>query len=349
MKKHTLRILILQLASVFFICTLANGCTLQANTESRRNTQPIKIGMALYRYDDTFISTLHKNMEEIVKHRETTDQIKIMLNVVDGKGNQSIQNDQVDKFLLQGYDVICVNEVDRTAASVIIDKAKSADIPVIFFNREPVEEDLERWEKVYYVGSDASQAGTMQGQIVIDAYNKNPEKADRNGDGKLQYVMLEGEPGHQDALIRTEYSVKTVRQAGIRVEKLANETANWQRSQASGKMSQWIQKFGDDIEVIFCNNDDMALGAIDAYRAEEITELPIIVGVDTTPPAMEEIKNGTITGSVFNDSRKQAEAIFDIAYALAQGIDPQQVVPQLAGRYVWVEQRKFTADNILQK
>lgn len=346
MKKHPMRVLALQFAAVICMCTLTSGCLLQTSSESESHMRQIKIGMTLYRQDDTFISTIQKHMEAIVKSKEATENLKIVLNVMDGKGNQGIQNDQVDKFLSQGYDVICVNEVDRTAASVIIDKAKSANIPIVFFNREPVEEDLQRWDKVYYVGSDAREAGIMQGQIVADAYHFDPQKIDRNGDGKLQYVMLEGEPGHQDALIRTEYSVKEVTKAGIQVEKLANETANWQRSQALGKMAQWIDKFGGRIEVIFCNNDDMALGVIDAYSAAEIRDLPVIVGIDTTPPAIEAIKNGTLTGSVLNDAKGQAEAIFDIAYALATGTDPQESIPQLEGHYVWVPQKIFTLDDI---
>lgn len=347
MKKHPLMAFVLPLAAMVCFCALTNGCTRQTSSESESHVRQIKIGMTLYRQDDTFISTIQKNFEAIVKSREASENVKIVVNILDGKGNQGVQNDQVDKFLSQGYDVICVNEVDRTAASVIIDKAKSADIPVVFFNREPVEEDLQRWDKVYYVGSDAREAGQMQGQVVVGAYRSSPQTVDKNGDGRLQYVMLEGEQGHQDALIRTEYSVKEVTGAGIEVEKLANETANWQRSQASAIVSRWIEDFGDRIEVVFCNNDDMALGAIDAYSATELDQLPVIVGIDATPPALEAIKNKTLTGSVLNDSKGQAEAIFNIAYALATGSDPKKSVPELDGRYVWVPQKIATFDNFL--
>ena len=346
MKKHPLTAFVLPLATAVCLCALTNGCALQTSSESESHMRQVKIGMTLYRQDDTFISTIQKNFEAIVKSREASEDVKIIVNILDGKGNQGVQNDQVDKFLSQGYDVICVNEVDRTAASVIIDKAKSVDIPVVFFNREPVEEDLLRWEKVYYVGSDAREAGQMQGQVVIEAYQSSPQTVDKNGDGKLQYVMLEGEQGHQDALIRTEYSVKEVTNAGIEVEKLGNETANWQRSQASAIASRWIEDFGDRIEVVFCNNDDMALGAIDAYTAADMDELPVIVGIDTTPPALEAIKDKTLTGSVLNDSKGQAEAIFNIAYALATGLNPKDSVPELDGRYVWIPQKIATFDHL---
>lgn len=182
----------------------------------------------------------------------------------DAAGSQSTQNDQVDRFLDQGYDILCVNIVDRTAAAVIIDKAQTAGVPVIFFNREPVMEGLNRWERAYYVGSKADRAGWLQGDIVLNAWRADPALLDRSGDGVPQYVMLEGETGHQDALMRTEYSVEALQQAGVPVEKLARCNADWQRGQAKLRMTQWLREFGGSIELVLANNDDMALGAIDA-------------------------------------------------------------------------------------
>ena len=330
------------LASALCLMGTIGGCT--GSKPDAKRTQ-IKIGMTLYKQDDTFIATVRDHFVEAAKAREAADNVKISVNIMDAKGNQGIQNDQVDKFLSQGYDVICVNEVDRTAASVIIDKAMAADIPAIFFNREPVSEDMQRWDKLYYVGSDPSESGMMQGNIVVNLYDADPDAVDRNGDGKIQYVMLEGEPGHQDAAIRTEYTIKTLLASNIRVDKLANDTANWQRAQASAKTALWIEEFGDAIEVVFSNNDDMALGAIDAYRAAEIP-LPVIVGIDATPPALEAVRNGTLAGTVLNDSKGQAQAIFEIAYALATGKDPAETVPQLEGRYVWMPHRMVTIENV---
>lgn len=331
---------------------LFSGCkgALGEDSSSRGKIPEIKIGVAVYREDDTFIETIVDNIEKLAKETETKDKVKITVNVVDGKGTQATQNDQVDKFLAQGYDVICVNMVDRTASATIIDKAKNAGIPVIFFNREPVEEDMQRWDKLYYVGSIPAESGTMQGNIVVDAYNADPEKADKNGDGKLQYVMLEGEPGHQDALIRTEYAVKTVTRKGIKLEKLASDTANWQRAQGATRMTQWLeQEFGGKIEVVFSNNDDMALGAIDALEAAGTEELPIIVGVDGTPPALRAIQDGTLTGTVVNDSKKQAESIFKLAYALANGT-PLEDVPELSqGKYIRTPHRQVTIGNVAEE
>ena len=248
----------------------------------------------------------------------------------------------------QGCDVICVNLVDRTAAAVIVDKAQAAGVPVIFFNREPVEEDLDRWEKAYYVGTPAEEAGRLQGGIVLDAWKKDPAALDKNGDGILQYVMLEGEPGHQDALLRTEYSVKTLMTAGVTTEKLDNYNADWQRGLATVRMQQWLEEFGERIELVFANNDDMALGAIDACLEAGMTqeEMPFIVGVDATPPALEALAEGTLQGTVCNDAAGQAQGILDITCALLDGEDPVKTVGLEDGHYLWLTYTTVTRENL---
>jgi len=323
-----------------------SACTANANAIKYSNeVKEIKIGVTLYKEDDTFISTITKNIEEIAKEKE--GKYKITINVLDAKGSLSNQSNQVDKFVAQNYDVICVNMVDRTAASMIIDKAKSANIPIIFFNREPVEEDMARWNKLYYVGSQAEQSGEMQANIIINAYKKDLKSIDKNGDGKIQYVMLEGEPGHQDTSIRTEYCVKTITKSGIELEKLADDTANWQSAQASAKMTQWIKEFGDKIEVVFSNNDDMALGAINAINNANITgNKPLVVGIDGIPKALEAVKNGSMIGTIINDSRKQAKAIFDISYILATHGNINSIEGLEKGKYIRTAHTEITSDNV---
>lgn len=305
----------------------------------------LRIGVALYTQDDTFISTICQNLERIVQEKELETGMKINLSFADGRSNQTTQLDQVDRFIDRGYDVLCVNLVDRTAAAVIVDKAQAANIPLIFFNRQPVEEDIQRWEQIYYVGADAAESGSLQGELVLDAWLTSPQ-LDRNGDGILQYVILEGEPGHQDALLRTEHSVQTLTDAGVEVEKLASEAANWNRGQAAARTAQWWAEFGPDIEVIFSNNDDMALGAIDALSELDLSALPMIVGVDATAPALEAVEAGTLYGTIFNDSGGQAQAMMDLALALHAGTDPTQAVPLVDGHYVWLPYWPVTQDNL---
>ncbi len=308
--------------------------------------ETIKIGVTLYRKDDTFITSLCTSLEKVAKEKEAETGKKIVINIVDGQSSQALQNDQVENFISQNYNVICVNMVDRTAAAVIVDKVKAANIPVIFFNREPVEEDLRMWNRAYYVGADAAESGRLQGEIIAKAYSGDHATIDKNGDGKIQYVMLEGEQGHQDALLRTEYSIKAVTGAGIQVEKLANDTANWQRAQGSAKMAQWLGKLGDRIEVVFCNNDDMALGAIDAIKDSKGKMKPIVVGIDATQNGLKAIEDGSMFGTVFNDAQRQAKAIFDLSYyALSSGKASSSKSDVQNGHYVRVPYRVVTKEN----
>ena len=308
----------------------------------------LRIGVALYQQEDTFISSVARELQRAAQEAEQSGDVKINLYITDGKGSQTVQNEQIDRFLDRKYDVICVNIVDRTAAAVIIDKAETANIPVIFFNRQPVEEDLRRWEHAYYVGLPAGDAGMMQGQLVLDAWRADQNSIDKNGDGVLQYVMLEGEAGHQDALLRTEQCIAVLTEAGVPVERLASETANWQRGQASVSMRQWLQEFGENIEVVFANNDDMALGAIDACAEAGLDKrsMPFIVGVDATPPALEALREGTLKGTVRNDAVGLAESMMELAVSLSVDGEPSQDLELTDERYVWLRYEAVTAESL---
>lgn len=324
---------------------LAAGCT-QNNEDVTKDT--IKIGVAIYRGDDAFISSVSSSMEEVAKEKEEELDKKIIVNIADAKNSQGSQNDLVDDFIGKEYDVICVNMVDRTVAAVIVDKAKEAGIPIIFFNREPVEEDMGIWNQTYYVGTEAREAGELEGKIVADAFKKNTAKFDKNGDGKLQYVMLEGEQVHQDALIRTEYSVKTIINEGIATEKLASGTGNWMRSPAYELVQEWIKTYGNQIEAVISNNDEMAMGAIEALNENGMTGVqgPLVVGIDGTKDGLEQIIKGNMFGTVMNDARTQADSMIEIACACAEKEDPEGKVPYLEGRYVRIPHYPVTTENI---
>ncbi|AEJ20001.1 galactose ABC transporter substrate-binding protein [Gracilinema caldarium] len=309
-----------------------------------QTTKQPKIGVAIYKFDDTFMSYVRNAIQDNAKGKATIE-------MVDSQNAQPTQNDQVDSFLSKKMNAIAINPVDRTAAATIINKAKARNIPVVFFNREPLPEDMKKWDKVYYVGAKAEQSGTMQGEIAVDYWKKNP-KADKNGDGVIQYIMLKGEPGHQDAELRTQYSIKAVTDAGIKVEKLAEDTAYWDRPKAVEKMKAFYAKFGDKIEMIFCNNDDMALGVIEALRQEGYFTgdkyIPVL-GVDATAPALQALEQGTLLGTVLNDAKNQGKATFDLAYALAMGKNPATSGWKIDdGKYVWVPYQKVTKDNYKQ-
>jgi len=217
------RIMILAMILIILLSGCNNGFGIVKQKQEEKNS--IKIGVSIYDEYDTFISDMVSELKEWSKKKERETGITIMIDVVSAGQSQLTQNDQIARFADQGYDVVCVNLVDRTDATVIIDKAKSVDMPVVFFNRELVEEDLERWDKLYYVGAIAQQSGEMQGKIVVDELKKDFGAIDRSGDGEIQYVMLEGEAGHQDALVRTQSSIGYVVEEGYEVKKLGDEIA----------------------------------------------------------------------------------------------------------------------------
>lgn len=325
---------------------LALALAAAALTGCARPAEPpvLRVGVAVYDQGDTFITSITQEMERLARQTEQKLGMRINLTVEDGGSNQTTQLDQIDNLIDRGCDALCVNIVDRTAAAVLIDKAEAAGVPLIFFNRQPVAEDILRWDKVYYVGAQAQQGGVLQGRLVLEAWQADPA-LDRNGDGVLQYVMLEGEPGHQDAMLRTEYSIKTLTDAGVEVEKLASDTANWKRGQAAAKMTQWLEQLDVPVEVVFANNDDMALGAIDALR-QAGEELPLVVGVDATAPALAAVEEGELYGTVLNDSDGIARAMLDLVLALAEGRDPAETVDLKEDHYVWLDYRAVNAANL---
>ena len=279
--------------------------------------------VVLYTQDDPFINALTDCLKEDLEDYET-ESLKIIMTVRDGKNDQKLQDEVVEEILDAGCDILVVDLVDRTEPSNIIKMAKNENIPVIFFNREPVREDLMQWDKLYYVGGDARQSGTMQGEIAAQVI-RTDHSVDRNADGKIQYVLLEGETGHQDAIIRTDSVVKTLQEQGITLEKLSYQFANWNRGQAENKMTQLIHHYGDEIELVLSNNDEMAMGAVAAYEASGYPKenRPVIFGIDGLDSALDAIQNDLIQGTVYNDRAGQAEQISRLAMDLFQGKEPE--------------------------
>lgn len=330
----------LWLAAVLLSLALT-GCS---DHEKDQEKTSMRIGVSLYRGDDTFINNLRVVLEESAKEYEQETGIKVMLDIQDAKGSQNTQNNQVERFISLGCDVLCINPVDRTDASMMIDRAMTAGVPVVFFNRQPVEEDMNRWDKLYYVGADAKESAVLQGNILVDLYRENPSGIDLNGDGVVSYVLLEGESSHQDSLIRTEWSIQTLKDGGVPIEKITGGIANWERSQASALMEQWLEAYPGQIELVISNNDDMALGAIDALDRAGTWKINL-VGIDATIPGLEAIRSGKLLGTVESDKERYAGTIFQIAAAKAMGEEIPEEIELQDGKYYWCPQRIITKNS----
>lgn len=275
------------------------------------------VGVTVYKYDDNFMATVRKKMEEVGKEKN------VNLSIVDSQNSQSTQNEQIDVFLSKGVNVLAINLVDPAAGQTVVDKIKAQNIPVIFYNKDPGVEVIKSYEKAYYIGTDPKESGVIQGELVAKQWRSNPD-LDLNKDGKISFVILKGEPGHPDAEARTEWIVKTLNSQGIETILLHLDTAMWDTAQAKDKMEAWISGPNrDKIEVVVANNDAMAFGAIEALKAAGKSNIPVF-GIDAIPEALIKIKSGELSGTALNDGKNQAKAVVEISENLAKGNEPTQ-------------------------
>ena len=200
--KKVKKLLTMAMATVMVTASLV-GCGGNSGGSNGGDTSKgdkVKVGVCLYKFDDTYISTVRQSLEKI--QSENPD--KVEFTFYDGKGDQATQNDSIDTLLEKDTDLLMVNLVDTGAAQAVIDKVKKADKPVVLFNREPATDTIKAYEKAMFVGTNAQQAGVLQGEILADAWKANKD-LDKNGDGVMQYVMLKGEPDNPEAIARTKY------------------------------------------------------------------------------------------------------------------------------------------------
>ncbi len=339
MKRILSTVLVAGMAISLAACTPAATTTTTAGSNAPAALP--KVGATIYRYDDNFMSFVRNAME-----REAKD--KVALTITDSQNDQGKQNEQVDTFLSQDVKVLAINLVTPQAAQAVIDKAKPKNIPIVFFNKEPDEAALNSYDKAWYVGTRSAESGEIQGQLIVDQWKANA-KWDKNGDGKIQYVMIKGEPGHPDAEARTKYSIEVVEKAGIGVEKLDEQTAMWDTAKAKDLVDAWIAKYGDKLEFVIANNDSMALGALASLQNAGYTgdkAIPI-VGVDAIPDALTKIESGELVGTVLNDAGNQGKALIDLVTNLANGKEPLDGTEwKFDGKAVRVPYKAITKANL---
>ncbi|MCH3909577.1 MAG: galactose ABC transporter substrate-binding protein [Bacilli bacterium] len=289
---------------------------------------------------------------------------------------QTTQNQQIiDAIDDKSTKIMVVNTVDRLASSAIIEKAESVSpkVPVIFMNREPLESDLQPaddewvWSNCYYVGSDPAYEGQLQAEMADELFggasNWSTSKYNKNGDDKVQVVVIKGEQGHQDTELRSKNCVEKLRELGYNVEIVATENCNWERDLAKKAMANL---YSDSIELLFSNNDEMALGAIDylnSYANEETnssasssvdSSLPFderffpIFGVDATSDGRAAVRSGYMDGTVLNDASTQASIISGLIDHFLKGGDLPSGSDKIIKEqnYYHVIGTKITKDNL---
>lgn len=296
-----------------------------------------KVGVCIYQFADNFMTLFRTELEKyLISQGFSKDNITI----VDGANDQATQTNQIQNFITDGVDVLIINPVNSSSAATITDMVTDAGIPLVYINREPDADEEKRWEdndmKVSYVGCDARQSGTFQGEIIADL---GIDTIDLNKNGKVDYIMIEGDPENIDAQYRTEYSIKALEDAGLQVNKLDDQLGNWDQATAQGLVANSLSAH-PETEVVFCNNDAMALGAYQAIAAANRTVGKDIwlVGVDALSEALDKVENGEMTGTVFNDHITQSHTAADVAIGYING--------EKEDHYVGCDYVKVTKDNV---
>ena len=274
-----------------------------------------KIGAAIYNFDDNFMISYMQYINDYIEELNSTDPDHTYeVEFVNGQADAEIQTAQIEDFIAQDYDGMIVQPVDASTTD-LADMIQDSGIPTVFINR--MYQDYEYSGNMCYVGVDARGAGSAQGQIVYDL----PAHGDLNSDGTVQYVMIMGDAQNGDAQYRTEESVAYLTDRGVQANCLYQEEGYWAQSLAKTLVEDALNSYGSEIEVIFCNNDGMALGAIEAVEEAGLTVGTdiYVVGIDGLTEAYAAISEGRLTGTVINDSHCQAVAACDSVITLMNG------------------------------
>jgi methyl-galactoside transport system substrate-binding protein len=285
----------------------------------------INVGVLLYRFDDAYISLVRQSLEKIQKENEG----KVQFTFYDGKNDQSIQNKTLDVLLEKNnVDLLLINLVETNNTRDVINKIKEKNIPGILFNREPVSiEAIKSYNKSCYIGTEATEAGVLQGKVITNIWNSNKSYIDKNNDGILQYIMLMGETDNLEAITRTKYSILSINNSGIQTQELALKVCNWNKEEAKNATKALLSQLGNKVEAIIANNDSMAIGAIEAlqeygYNKGDKAQTITVVGVDAIPEAQKLIKEGIMAGSVLQDPDALAKALYKVGNNLVYNRNP---------------------------
>ena len=287
----------------------------------------VNIGVLVWKYSDTYGSSVRVAMEKYAEEIGAEYGVKVNLEMQDGNDDQATQNNQADVMFASGKDLIIINLCDTSAGQYLADLGNQYGVPFFFYNKEPNDSALVTDNNSIFIGTKPEEAGIMQGEILAELLEKNPA-IDKNGDGKINYIEFMGEPNNAEAIARTKYSADRAVELGVNLnEMVETQVCMWDTAKAQDAMTALIPSLGvENMEVIFCNNDDMAIGVIAAlnevgYNLGDGGDEVVVIGVDATDTAIEAINNGKLTGTVKQDGDAMGKCNIYMAINGALGKD----------------------------
>ena len=332
--KKTLAII---LAIVMMVSLLA-GCGDKPAPTPDPAGSSLNVAVFYYDFSDVYISSVRNSMNSQL------DALGVKYNNYDGASNQSQQTDQINTAIANGANLLIVNIVETSspdAAQNAVEAARTAGIPIIFFNREVSNDVVNSYEKCAFVGTDAPEAGHMQGKLIGEYLLANYDAVDLNGDGVISYVMFKGQEGNAEAEARTQFGVEDANavltaagkpelvyyNASATDKYLVDQGGKWSAQAANDYMSSILSEYsetnGNMIELIICNNDGMAEGAVSAlqgagYNTGDGKTIPVF-GVDATDSAKQLINEGKMTGTIKQDAEGMASTIVNLVSSVKNG------------------------------
>ncbi|MDO4797059.1 MAG: galactose ABC transporter substrate-binding protein [Coriobacteriales bacterium] len=329
------------------LCTCAQNPERNGPTANGSPVEDFVASIFYYDYDDVYISSVRNALTADLASKQITYQ------EYDADHDQITQNSQIDKAIAEDASILIVNIVNSGSAErtdVICQKASSANIPLIFFNR-PIEEDgyegviLNYYDNVAFVGTDSAEAGHLQGEMIGEYLTQHYDEVDLNGDGRISYAMFKGEAANAEAIYRTIYSVEDanaiLKSAGYpdlvyfdpaSVDKFQLDlTGSWTKESVVSYMTTNLVHYNEEkdnmIELVIANSDAMAEGAIEALQTfgynlgtPGSTTIPVF-GVDASAAGRELIAKGIMTGTIAQDAQAMADCIAQMVENAKNGKD----------------------------
>ena len=317
------------LYSILISILLLNSINITVYASPKTPAQkPVKAAVFLNDLSYAYISESKKSLEDVQKENNN----KIGFTFFDSKGNQGIENENITKALNLGFDLFVLKPVSGKAEEIkaALNIAMQANIPLILYlprTAESLANIISAYGKAIIITGDVELSGTLEGKILADAWNANTETMDKNKDNIIQYVMLKGPSDNVATNARTKYSIRALNEAGIKAQELSTTICNWDKECAKTTIESQLLTLNDKIEAIISNNDDMAIGAIEALQKNGFNKggdskyIPV-VGVDGIPKAKELINQGIITGTVVADLPVEVNAIYSVGMNLVAGNAP---------------------------
>lgn len=286
------------------------------------------VGVSMALFDDNFLTVLRNGVQTYA------DANGISVQIEDAQNDVAKQLDQINNFIASGVDAIVVNPVDTSATQAMSDAAAAAGVPLVYVNRQPA--NLETLpDNQAFVASNEVDSGTLETIALCDNWAAE-------GKTEVSVYILQGELSNQAAVQRTQ-DIHDVIEAGkckVKVNIIDQQTANWSRDQAQNLMTNWLST-GTAFDGVISNNDEMALGAIQAIKAAGIDMATVqIGGVDATQDALAAMQAGDLDVTVFQNAKAQGEGALNAAVALAKG--------EAVDQTVWVPFELVTPANVAE-